>query len=178
MKKGAILILLSVAVLAGYLFFHYKDDKMPEENEVKATMAKTAMVTANPEEDRGDFTTDNNPVDEPEDGLEKETQKESLVQGENGWKGIAAEIKAVKLDKEVLHILGVSRKRLEKELKIYANGCGFPNATEAVYGGETIISHSNQTVSVAFYMETPQTDIYKFYAVYNKSEDTFSFETW
>lgn len=167
MKKGIVFIILAVAIFTGYLLVNYHNKGKSLQNEVKATMATTEPVlqteSLQPEK-----------TENPETAEQTMHPEQNLEPGQE----LSTEIKIIKLEKEVLKILGIRKKRMEKELKIYANGCGLANASEAVYAGETVINHINNTVSVAFYIETPETDIYNFYAVYNKAEDTFSFEAW
>lgn len=111
---------------------------------------------------------------------EKEEPEEQLVETEEPEHGeySVAEMNIKDMDEEVLSLLGVTKERLEQEIRIFANGYGFAGVAEVSYYGETVIDHKKNTVSVAFYFELPETGTYKFNVVVQRKKKTFRFEPW
>ncbi|MCM1244604.1 MAG: hypothetical protein NC293_03060 [Roseburia sp.] len=106
--------------------------------------------------------------------LEPSEETEELEHGE--YSGTGMDIKG--LDQEVLSLMNVTKERLAKEIRIFANGYGFAGMTEVSYYGETVIDHKKDTVSVVFYFELPETGTYKFNVIFQRKRKTFRIEPW
>ncbi|MBO5485037.1 MAG: hypothetical protein J6K58_06780 [Lachnospiraceae bacterium] len=166
-KISIIMIVMIIVMIGGFVHWRVNSQKIQEQ---QTAIAQIVQITPKTHQQENVS---------PQETVSVTHKKETAASTpENiNEEAFFSTMKIKKLNKEVLKLMGVNKKRLAAEIRIFANECGYANEQEAVYYGETFINHIEHTVSAAFYF-MQETRTYKFNVIYNRKEDTFQFEAW
>lgn len=84
-------------------------------------------------------------------------------------------------NKEVLTLLNINEKKLEKTITDFTKEYGYEYADAAIYYGQTIINHNDNTVTCSFALdngEEDMTDAIKFDLIYARDSKTYRCVMW
>ncbi len=133
----------------------------------------------------------------PTAGITTQTQSVRLVQANTSAALNAAEVATTvedvnvqekksnfqikKANKEVMDLLNINKKDLKKTIKDFISEYGYEYAYSAIYYGETIINHNDNTVTCSFVLDLGEQnveDTLKFDLTYFRAEKRYVCTLW
>lgn len=90
-------------------------------------------------------------------------------------------IKLKALNKEVLTLLNINKKKLKETITEFAKDYGYEYAESAIYYGQTVIDHSKNTVTCSFALDNGEEEIadtLKFDLIYSRDNKSYWCVMW
>lgn len=157
-KKGILLIVLAIVVFAGYLGYDLDSKKEKGMESKSPNMTGTPTTFSNPE-----------PIVTPEPSQEADVPEDA----ENDLQdGIELDVKD-----EILSYMGVLKKELANQIKIFANSVGYAEANYVQDMGEMTVNFTEETIIIPCYLSMGKQSM-KFDVIYQYKKGNWRFVPW
>lgn len=156
-KLGIVLIIVAVCI-GGFFIWQYFQGKqnaaVPQaeiEKSVDSVSSSSVTVTESP-------TATKESVPDPS----IDESKESMT---------------VDINPDMLNFMGITKEEMEKELRIYANSCGYAAVEKVKDIDELIINYAKKTITIPCYFALKK-NISKFDLIYQYEKKQYRFVPW